>query len=255
MGLWDKIQDIIKSFLPDIKIQLTEKGNVYYGGTHFHINETDGEPRKKLSSMPENENKIVNATLTKLKDEETSLKYLSDEKLKVRVFTSTIASTAEALNITIKADPIHVHISPYGLFYYGKEFFNAAKGVVQSTKYSPVPYYLYCHSIELLLKSFLLVEGVPKKELKKQKLYGHDLEKILKGAQKLGLSKFVKIRPEQGKEILKANEYYNIPHKGFEYFEVVQAVTGYPELPDLSLLEKVASELVTNLETVCLNAA
>ena len=157
-------------------------------------------------------------------------------------------------NLGIKADSIPIHLSPYGLFYYGKEFFNAAKGVVQSTKYSPVPYYLYCHSIELVLKAFLLVKKVPKKDLPNRNLYGHDLETILKRAKELDLSEFVKITPEQEKEISKANEYYNIPHKGFEYFEVVEAVTGYPGLPDLSLLEKVSSELATNLETVCLNA-
>jgi hypothetical protein len=154
---------------------------------------------------------------------------------------------------TIKAKPVFINISPFGFFHYGKEFLDVTKGVEQSTGYSPVPYFLYCRSIELFLKAFLLVKGVTKKDLKSMKNYGHDLEKILKKAQELGLSQFVEITPEQEKEISKANEYY--ASKGFEYFEVIKAVKAYPELPDLSLLEKVAFELVNNLKIVCLNAA
>lgn len=155
-------------------------------------------------------------------------------------------------NVVIKAEPGIINISPFGFFHYGKEFFDTAKGFKQSAHFSPVPYFLYCHSIELALKAFLLVKGVPKKDLPKQNLYGHDLEKILEKAKELDLEKFVKIAPEQEREISKANKYY--VSKGFEYFEVIKAVTAYPELPDLLFLEKVASELVTHLESFCLNA-
>ena len=158
----------------------------------------------------------------------------------------------KAQDVVIKAEPITVHISPFGFFNYGKEFFDAVKGFKQSTYYSPVPYFLYCRSIELVLKAFLLGKRVPKKDLPKKKLYGHDLEKILKKAKELDIGKFIKITPEQEKEILKANRYY--ASKGFEYFEVIKAVKAYPELPDLLLLEKVTSELVTKLESFCLNA-
>jgi hypothetical protein len=155
-------------------------------------------------------------------------------------------------NLVIKAEPGIIHISPFGFFHYGKEFLDAAKGFKQSAYYSPAPYFLYCRSIELFLKAFLLAKGVPKKHLPKRNLYWHDLEKILKKAQDLSLSAFVKITPEQEKEISKANRYYAF--KGFEYFEVIKGVKAYPELPDLLFLEKVASELVTHLESFCLNA-
>lgn len=156
-------------------------------------------------------------------------------------------------NVVIKAEPITLHISPYGFFHYGKEFFNVAKDIKQSTNYSPVPYFLYCHSIELVLKAFLLGKGVPKQDLPKKNLYGHDLEKILKKAKNLELGKFIEITLEQEKEISKANKYYAF--KGFEYFEVIKAMKAYPELPDLLLLAKVTSELLTSLKSFCcLNA-
>lgn len=153
---------------------------------------------------------------------------------------------------TIKADPIRLNVSPYGFFHYGGAFFDIAKAFKQSAHFSPVPYYLYCHAIELLLKAFLLANGVPKIDLPKRALYGHDLGKILQKAKELGLGAVVIITQELEKEIEKANKYY--AHKGFEYFDVIKAVSGYPELPDLLSLECVASALRTELETICLNA-
>lgn len=154
-------------------------------------------------------------------------------------------------DIIIKADPIKINISPYGFFYYGKEYFDIAKTVNQLDHFSPLPYYLFCHAIELLLKAFLLANGISKKDLPNRDRYGHDLEKILKKANELGLGKFVVIMPEQAKEIEKANKYYK--SKGFEYFDVIRAVKAYPELPDLLVLEQAASMLSTHLEAICLS--
>jgi HEPN domain-containing protein len=152
----------------------------------------------------------------------------------------------------IKAGPIRVNVSPYGFFHYGKEFFDTAKAFQQSAHFSPVPYYLFCHAIELLLKAFLLANGVPKKDLPRRDLYGHDLGKILRKANELGLGEVVTITQEQEREIERANKYY--VSKGFEYFSVIKAVRAYPELPDLSVLKQVASTLLTKLEAICLNA-
>jgi hypothetical protein len=41
----------------------------------------------------------------------------------------------------------------------------------------------------------------------------------------------------------------------FEFDDVTKTATGYPELPDLLLLEKVSAELVTSLKSFCLAAA
>ncbi len=153
---------------------------------------------------------------------------------------------------TIKADPIRANISPYGFFYYGREFFDTAKTFKHSAHFSPVPYYLFCHAIELLLKAFLLANGISKKDLPKRNIYGHNLERILKRANELGLGAIVTITPEQEREIQKANKYYT--SKGFEYFDVIGMTKAYSKLPDLSVLDHVASILLTQLEAVCLNA-
>jgi hypothetical protein len=45
--------------------------------------------------------------------------------------------------------------------------------------YSPVPYFLYCRSLELVLKAYLLARGVSKGNLNK---FGHDLLKLVEEA-------------------------------------------------------------------------
>jgi len=107
MGFSDKIIKIIKSFLPDIKFQLTEKGTIHFGGKHYHINRINGDALAKLLT-PEFENKIVNATLDKLKAEDTPLGSLSENDLNQKVFMSTIASTAEILEIRQVSDKVGI---------------------------------------------------------------------------------------------------------------------------------------------------
>ena len=154
-------------------------------------------------------------------------------------------------NVVIKAEPIVLNISPLGFHRYSNEFLKAAQDFKGEDRFSPVPYYLYCRSIELCLKSFLLAKGVSKVTLKKK--LGHNLEKNINKAESLGLSDVVVIATQHRKELKKANEYY--VSKGFEYFEVLKAVTGYRNLPDLSLLSDLASLLVSKLESVCMSAA
>jgi len=153
-------------------------------------------------------------------------------------------------NVVIKVEPFVVNISPLGFHRYSNEFLKAGQEFKGEDIFSPVPYYLYCRSIELSLKSFLLSKGVSKETLKKK--IGHNLEKSINKAESLGLSDVVVIAKQHRKELKKANEYY--VSKGFEYFEVLKAVTGYQNLPDLSLLSELASLLVSKLESVCMSA-
>jgi len=154
-------------------------------------------------------------------------------------------------DVVIKVPPIVLHISPLGFHRYAVEFLRAAQGSKINDGFSPVPYYLICRSIELAMKAFLLAKGVPKKRLKERNL-GHDLEKVLEKAISMGLDEVVSISPQHKEELKKANNYY--ASKGFEYFEVIKAVMGYRNLPDIPVLSDFATLLVTKLEPVCLQA-
>ena len=154
-------------------------------------------------------------------------------------------------NHVIKVQSAVLHISPLGFHRYASEFLRAEQGFKINDSFSPVPYYLICRSTELALKAFLLAKGVPKRTLKGRTL-GHDLEKVLKNAISLGLDKVLSITPQYKEELRKANNYY--ASKGFEYFEVTRAATGYLNLPDLRLLSDFASLLVSKLKPFCLKA-
>jgi hypothetical protein len=104
----------------------------------------------------------------------------------------------------------------------------------------------------LVLKAFLLARNVPVRDLKSRAL-GHDLEKVLDRAKSFGITNYIAISARDESEIARANRYYGA--KGFEYFKVTKAVTGYRDLPDLTVLENVACRLIADLERVCLEAA
>lgn len=66
----------------------------------------------------------------------------------------------------IEVRTAHLFVSPLGFHFYASEFLDAARSAKRPEHFSPVPYYLYCRSIELSLKSFLLCKGVPKDDLR-----------------------------------------------------------------------------------------
>jgi hypothetical protein len=155
-------------------------------------------------------------------------------------------------NIVIEPKGFVVNVSPLGFIIYAKEFFNTARSFKSTKPFSPLPYYLFCHALELSLKGFLLAKGISKKDLQKREKVGHDLLKVLDEAIARGLDKIVPVSAMQRNEIAKANDYYL--NKYFEYFEVIKAVTGYPDLPDMAILEKLISDIIEKVEPVCASA-
>lgn len=158
--------------------------------------------------------------------------------------------TGTSKNIVIQAEPIVINITPFGFHRYAQEFLRAEETFQTTDNFSPVPYYLLCRSIELSLKAYLLLKGSKKKYLKKR--IGHNLKKLLMKVEELNIREIITISIEESDNILKANVYYE--KKGFEYFFVIDAVTGYKELPDVELLRSLSTRLVDKLYQPCLNA-
>lgn len=153
-------------------------------------------------------------------------------------------------DIVLKASTLSLRITPLGFHRYANEYLKAAKDFQKTKEFSPVPYFLFSISIELALKAFLLAKDVPIASLKRQ--IGHNLEKALDKAVELGLRDIVLISRHYEEELKKANCYYPTKAgRGFEYFQVGNAVLGYPNLPRLDLLSEFASILVSKLEHIC----
>ena len=149
-------------------------------------------------------------------------------------------------NIVIKIPTIVLKVSPYGFYKYAEDFFNAGMKYKKNTKFSPVPYYLYCRSIELSLKSFLLFAD---KNINMQKLkheYGHNIITLVNKTESLFSKKLLN---KKEREVIKiANNWYY--DKGFEYFRVQDFAHGFSGLPDLLKLEKISQKLLRKFKIV-----
>ena len=78
--------------------------------------------------------------------------------------------------------------TPRGLLIFAEEFMRAAEAVEKLCPEDRLPrYYLFGHTLELALKAFLLAEGVSLDDLKRK--FGHDLLRLAKEANSLGLDR------------------------------------------------------------------
>jgi hypothetical protein len=153
--------------------------------------------------------------------------------------------------ITIQAKTAHVVLGPTGFVNYAKDFLNAFNSYKPEQPFSPAKNYLVCRSIELSLKSYLLLKKVPLKEVKYT--YGHDLSKIVKKVDELGINMVVNISEEERTELLRANSWYN--RKGFEYFDIQNIVESKQTLPNLDLMLGLAERLIDVLLPKCLSSS
>ena len=149
----------------------------------------------------------------------------------------------------LQGQSIVVNISPMGFHRYARHYLETARAAPPFEGFSPVRYYLYCHSLELALKAFLLAKGSSKTRLKE---LGHDLARTLAEADSLDLVDIVQLSPKQREEVKGANEYYR--KKDFEYFTVGRAATAYKGLPDLAVLDELASSLLERTDCLCREA-
>lgn len=160
-------------------------------------------------------------------------------------------------SVVVMPGPAVLNISPMGFHRFASEFAKLGRQAHDDSGagFSPVPYFMYCRSVELVLKAFLLTKGLTKDDLKRTRgpdALGHDLTKILAKARALGLESEVPVRADWEAELQKANSYY--ADKGFEYFDVGKAVRGYKGLPELDMLRAISQTLLETLETICLEA-
>ena len=147
-------------------------------------------------------------------------------------------------NIVIKVGPIIFNMTPFGFHKYASDYLDTADKWTSESKYSPVPYFLYCRAIELGLKAYLLSKGKKLGWVKDS--LGHDLDKGLKNSRLNSLDDILDTSDIEEKEIEIANKYYKT--KGFEYFFVSNHITGLKGLPKLDILKNYAHRLLKNIK-------
>lgn len=128
-----------------------------------------------------------------------------------------------------------------GFAVYAQQYLDAFCQIHDEGRFNPVRYYLCCHALELAFKAYLLKNGQQISTLRSKKV-GHNLEELLRLAAGSGLGLRMNVDTTCETEVKKANRYYF--KKGFEYFDVEDAMKGRDELPNLPTLERFARELV-----------
>jgi hypothetical protein len=160
--------------------------------------------------------------------------------------------------IEMKPTDQHIHLptittrlGPAGMHRYARLFLEAAQASPRpGGQFSPVPYYLYGHALEVALKAFIMARGATLLALQR---LSHDLERVLNRALQDGLNSLVQVTDEEKAELAKENAYYS--GKGFEYFGIEAAMRGYRGLPDLSALDALTQRLMAGIERECLAQA
>ena len=156
-------------------------------------------------------------------------------------------------DIVVQVGTATFRMSPVGFAIYADQFLKAAQSVSEAdTKFTPVPYYLYCRALELIFKAFLLAKGHKLSDLKDD--YGHNLVALWNAAGQDGLADAVPELPSEIESVLAlVNPYYK--GKAFEYFDFSRWAHGYEGLPSLDRLRDLTAMLIEKLKPYCINLA
>ncbi len=156
-------------------------------------------------------------------------------------------------SVSIKVPPGGFGMDPVGFAVYATQFLQAAQSIPKTAKFTPVPYYVLCRALELILKAFLLAKGIGQEQLRRRP-FGHNLEALWRAAKSKGLMDVVSALPGSFEpHLAMANSYYK--GKGFEYFDFSRWAHSYADLPPLDRLEGYTMQLIADIKPYCLEVA
>jgi hypothetical protein len=164
----------------------------------------------------------------------------------------------KAGGIVVQVGTATLRMGPVGFALYAEEFFEAGASIPErsrargNTEFTPVPYYLFCRALELILKAFLLAKYRPPVELKRP--YGHDLEALWAAAKNYGLLAVLgTYGPDFENDLHQANLYYK--GKAFEYFDFGRWAHGYDGLPPLARFRDEIKRIADKTKAYCFSVA
>jgi hypothetical protein len=165
--------------------------------------------------------------------------------------TAMTPTSSKSQSIVVVPKPAEVFVGALMFQQYAAEYLVAAAAVPVKATHSPVPYFLLSRAIELGLKCFLRAQRVPVRELKYRPL-GHDLVGLHERAKVEGLSQVLVLSQQQVTVLADVNAYYGV--KDFEYLPMFKAIKGFPGLPALASLRALATDIVSPMERVGIDA-
>jgi hypothetical protein len=145
-----------------------------------------------------------------------------------------------------------IRFGPTGLIVYADHFLAAAKLAAADIPYNPARMFLTCRTLELAFKAFLSLKGYPLAKLAGGP-FAHDLENLLLEADTQNLHELVTLSESHRVQIIRASGYYH--EKVFEYPALMEALGGYPDLPEATELVSAADAIISAIRELCLIAA
>lgn len=136
----------------------------------------------------------------------------------------------------LNVEPTVINVTPYGYRRYARQLIDCFDALAKTGAFSPVPYFLCCRAIELAFKAALL-ETTPKPDVKR--VYHHNLVRAHSD-----LKDKILLSNDEIKLLREANDLYL--SKEFEYFNIISALKGFKNFPDLAKLRALAGRIVAH---------
>jgi hypothetical protein len=130
---------------------------------------------------------------------------------------------------------INANLAPDAFIRWSGHYYQCKRDFSVSDRFSPVPFFLLCRSLELSMKSKHL-NHMTQEQVKKK--FGHNL---VKAYNKLA-STYKVLNSSEMRTLTIASNIYS--QKGFEYFEPQDAATAYKRYPNLDMLDEIARKLL-----------
>lgn len=152
-------------------------------------------------------------------------------------------------NVTLEIPPATIIITGMNFMQYAVRYRDAAVQAAQQPKkqqgFDPVPYQLYCQSLELHLKSYIwLVDGIGRKTIRNK--YGHDLLKLWQHSLDRGLGRYAAPTENRNNMISLVSPYYK--NRKFCYLDIDMIFEGYRDLKKQPNLVVTISKLTLQLQ-------
>ena len=162
-------------------------------------------------------------------------------------------------NIVVQVPTVTIDMTGMSYMTYAGRYRAAAQGLESTAAadgFDPVPFQLYCVSIELLLKAFLWYSRSASKHLLKL-TYRHDLVKLWHDAKKSGINRYARVTPLRDEIISLVGPYYK--DRKFCYLDVVMVFRGYSSLKAqpraIPTLRRLSLQLGRSLEKPVISAS
>ena len=155
-------------------------------------------------------------------------------------------------NIVLKPESLTIIIT--GVYFrkyavrYQEAAVQALSSCVTKEPFDPIPYQLFCQSLELHLKSYIWIKEKYGRD-KFRKKYGHDIVKLWRHSKDRGIQKYIKLTPLRERVINLVGPYYKA--RKFCYLDIDMVYDGYKDIKSepksLQTLKRLTLQLCNSL--------